>query len=69
MLMDYLNMYPNAKLHYHAGHMNLKVDSDAVYLVLPNAKSHVTGHFYLEATTQAQKAYPGKNNTPILTEF
>ena len=68
MLMDYLNTYPNAKLRYYAGDMILKVDSDAAYLVLPNAKSRVAGHFYLEATPHAQKAYPGKKNAPILTE-
>ena len=66
--MDYLNTYPNAKLRYYTGHMNQKVDSDAAYLVLPNAKSCVAGHFYLEATTQTQNSYPGKNKAPILTE-
>ena len=48
--------------------MNLKVDSDAAYLVLPNAKSRVAGHFYLEAVPTPHKAYPGTKNAPILTE-
>ena len=68
MLMDYLNTYPNAKLRFYAGTMTLKVDSDAAYLVLPNAKSRVAGHFYLEANPQPNKAYPGKHNAPLLTE-
>ena len=68
MLMDYLNTYPNGKLRYYAGTMNLRVDSDAAYLVLPNARSRVAGHFYLEATPKASKAYPNTNNAPILTE-
>ena len=68
MLMDYLATYPNAKLRYYAGTMNLKVDSDAAYLVLPNARSRVAGHFYLEASPHPNKAYPGKNNAPLLTE-
>ena len=66
--MDYLNTYPNAKLRYYAGHMKLMVDSDAAYLVLPNARSRVAGHFYLEALPRAHKAYQAKKNAPILTE-
>ena len=68
MLMDYLCTYPNAKLRFYAGTMKLAVDSDAAYLVLPNAKSRVAGHFYLEAKPFPNKAYPGKHNAPLLTE-
>ena len=68
MLMDYLNTYPNAKLRYYAGTMNLKVESNAAYLVLPNARSRVAGHFYLEASPHPNKVYPGKHNAPLLTE-
>ena len=68
MLMDYLYTYPNAKLRFYAGNMNLKVDSDAAYLVLPNARSRVAGHFYLEATPKPHKAYQANKNAPILTE-
>ena len=49
MLMDYLATYPNAKLCYYAGDMQLQVESDVAYLVLPNARSRVAGHFYLLA--------------------
>lgn len=68
MLMDYLATYPNAKLRFYAGSMILCVESDAAYLVLPNARSRVAGHFYLEAPSTPSKAYSGRSNAPILTE-
>ena len=49
MLMDYLHTYPNTKLQFYAGDMKLQVETDAAYLVLPNAKSRVAVHFYLLA--------------------
>ena len=61
-------MLEQSTRRYYTGHMNLKVDSDAVYLVLLKARSRVAGHFYLEATPKVNKAYTGKNNAPILTE-
>ena len=45
MLLDYLATYPNAKLRFYAGNMQLHIESDAVYLVLPGAKSRVAGYF------------------------
>ena len=39
MLMDYVNTYPNPKIHFYASDMILHVDSDAAYLVGPKAKS------------------------------
>ena len=47
MLMDYAHTYPDAIIRYHASDMQLYIDSDAAYLVLPNAQSRGTGHFYL----------------------
>jgi hypothetical protein len=47
MLMDYLHKYPNAVIRFHASNMILKICSDAVYLVLPEAKSRVAVHFHL----------------------
>ena len=38
-LMDYAATYPNTVVRYYASGMILFVDSDAAYLVLPNAKS------------------------------
>ena len=54
MLLDYLAIYPNTKIRYHASDMTLHFDSDADYLVLPTARSRITGYFYLN------KHCPGK---------
>ena len=68
MLMDYLAMYPNAKLRFYAGDMKLHVKTEAAYLVLPNTRSRVAGHFYLSAFPTPNKVYPHHHNAPILTE-
>ena len=47
MLMDYLSTYPSARLRYHATDMQLHIESDAAYLVLPGAKSRIAGHYKL----------------------
>ena len=69
MLLDYCATYPNATIRYYASDMVLHVDSDAAYLVLPNARSRYAGHFYLSNHPPAlpQKPNP-KPNGPILTE-
>ena len=46
-LMDYLNTYPNAYIRYYASDMVLHIDSDAAYLVAPNARSRIAGYFHL----------------------
>ena len=63
-LMDYLVTYPNATLRFHAGTMQLKVESDASYLSVKGAKSRIGGHFYLDAHYDVVKS----TNSPILTE-
>ena len=69
MLLDYCATYPNAKIRYHASDMVLHVDTDAAYLVLPNARSRYAGNFYLGDHPPAlpQKPNP-KPNGPIHTE-
>jgi hypothetical protein len=62
MLLDYAATYPNAKLHYYTSDMQLQVDSDDAYLVLPQAKSRYAGFFYL-GTPHSTK---GKLNGAIL---
>jgi hypothetical protein len=52
-LMDYAHTYPLAILHYHASDMALHIDSDAAYLVLPNARSHYAGHLLEQSTSTA----------------
>ena len=45
--MDYDDTYPNTYLRYRASSMILNVDSDAAYLVQPQAKSRIAGYFHL----------------------
>ena len=47
MLLDYMYTYPTAVLRHYAGDMQLHIESDAAYLVLPGARSCVAGYFYL----------------------
>ena len=44
-LLDYANTYPNACFRFHVSDMELTVDSDAAYLVMPKARSRVAGYF------------------------
>jgi hypothetical protein len=46
-LMDYANTYPNIFLRYYASDMQLHIDTDAAYLVLPKAKSRIAGYYRL----------------------
>ena len=48
--------------------MQLHIESDAAYLVLPDACSHVAGYFYLRLHNHPRKAYPGHFKAPILVE-
>jgi hypothetical protein len=69
MLMDYANTYPSATIRYKASDMQLHVDSDAAYLVLPKARSRGAGHFYLSSHTPPNTPTPNPPaNGPILTE-
>ena len=47
MLLDYAYTYPNAKIRFYASKMILTADTDAAYLVQPNARSRYAGYFYL----------------------
>ena len=49
MLLDDAATYPNAKIRYHASDMILHVDSDVAYLVLPNTRSRIAGHYFLSS--------------------
>jgi hypothetical protein len=56
-------------IRYFASDMILHDDSNAAYLVLPNAKSHITGQFYLSTTPPPLPLKPSPpSNSPILTE-
>ena len=68
--MDYTYTYPNAILQYYARNIQLYIDSDAAYLVLPNTRSRGAGYFYLsdKLTNTLIPPLP-KMNGPILTEL
>mmetsp|Transcript_28285 Transcript_28285/g.32953 ORF Transcript_28285/g.32953 Transcript_28285/m.32953 type:complete len:127 (-) Transcript_28285:506-886(-) len=61
-LLDYAATYPNPKIRFYASDMILYADSDAAYLVLPNAKSRIAGYFYL---SNKQPPFPHKPNPPL----
>ena len=42
-ILDYAATYPNLVIRYYDSDMILQIDSDAAYLVLPNAKSRISG--------------------------
>ena len=65
-LLNYVATHPNAVLRYHASDMVLHVDSDAAYLVLPQARSRIAGHYYLSNDPTYTKTI--QPNGPILTE-
>ena len=64
-LMDYVATYPDAYIRYHASDMILNVESDAAYLVLPNAKSRIAGFFQLTDRHPTNNKSP---NGPLLVE-
>ena len=67
-MMDFLAHHPDAKIRYFAGNMQLSVDSDAAYLVIPDAKSRYAGHFYLESLPNRLNYNGAPHNAPIHTE-
>ena len=46
-LLNYAHTYPNAEIIYRQSDMILRVDSDAAYLVAPEARSRAGGYQYL----------------------
>eukprot|EP00957_Ditylum_brightwellii_P210109 15364581-Ditylum_brightwellii.AAC.1 len=48
--------------------MQLSVDSDTAYLVMPGAKSCYAGHFYLESSPNPLNYNHNPNNTPAHTK-
>ena len=62
-LFDYAATYPDAVLRFYKSDMILNVDSDAAYLVLPNAKSRIAGYYHLSSYNPP---HPTPLNAPIL---
>ena len=46
-LLDFAASYPLAIIRFYASDMILAVESDAAYLVMPNAKSRVAGYYHM----------------------
>ena len=66
--LDYAATYLNAIIRYHASKMVLHIDSDAAYLVMPEALIVYAGHFYLSDWPRDKPNLPStKRNGPILT--
>ena len=49
--MDYLHTHPHAVVRFHASYTILYLESDASYLVLPQACSRFASIFYLSNAT------------------
>ena len=58
-ILCYATTYDNVCVRFKASDVVLHVDSDAAFLVLPNAKSRVAGCFYLSD-------HPDKDVSPTL---
>ena len=46
-ILDYVATYLDACIWYLASDMILLIDSDAAYLIIPQAKSRITGYYHL----------------------
>ena len=58
-LLDYVATYPNVYLRYHASEMVLTIDSDAAYLVEPQARSRIAGYFQLNKNMRSNEHING----------
>lgn len=68
-LLDYVATHPLAILRFHASDMVLNLDSDAAYLVQPQARSRGAGYFYLSDIPPQPPAQPNPtHNAPILVD-
>ena len=57
--MDYLHTQPDAVVRFHASDMILYTESDAAYLLLPQACSCVASIFYLSNATAGRPPLNG----------
>eukprot|EP00957_Ditylum_brightwellii_P211678 15366461-Ditylum_brightwellii.AAC.1 len=67
-LMDYFHTCPNAHQRFFASDMQLHVDSNAAYLVMPGAKSCFVGYFYLASHPHPLNYNGTLHTAPILVE-
>jgi hypothetical protein len=66
-LLDYAATHPDATIRYYKSDMVLWIDSDAAYLVAPQARSRVGGHFKLSSQPQIPIQNP-PHNGPVHVE-
>ena len=67
MLIDYAHSHHDTVIRYHASNMQLHIDSDAAYLVLPKVCSQGAGYFYLSNEIENTHSIPAPTpNGPIL---
>ena len=66
-LIDYIVTHRNAYIRYHASNMVLWTDSNAAYLVMPNARSCISG--YYQCNKHPTKGLNPITNGPILVEY
>eukprot|EP00957_Ditylum_brightwellii_P152258 11591844-Ditylum_brightwellii.AAC.1 len=67
-IMDFFHTYLNARLCFFAKDMQLRVNSDAAYLVMPAAKSRIAGYFFLSVDLDPFNYNIAPHNVPILVE-
>lgn len=65
MLLNYLNTYLKAKVHYTASDIILYVHVYAVYLVVPKAHSRATCYIYCRDKYEKNTAPRSKLNGPV----
>ena len=65
--MDYPATYSDAYILCHASDMQLHIDTDASYLVLPKACSRIAGLYHLTNTPHTSDRF--FRNGTILVEF
>jgi hypothetical protein len=58
-LLDYLETHPDATIRYHESDMILHIHSDASYLSVSNARSHLGGLFFCGKKTPQENTING----------
>jgi hypothetical protein len=67
-VLDYVATHPLAVIQYRASDMILMTDTDAAYLVLPKARSRITGHYYFTNRMDDYTQGIPMANGPVLIE-
>ena len=68
-LLNYLATYPNATIRYRASDMIIYIRGNAVYKVLPEARSKAEEYFYLSNALNTKDATNVANNEAIHNRY